>query len=248
MLACAVDVSRFDPWILGLQQMKSTTKKSAKSTTKKMAGAGASSSKSPAASKAKPASAGNKTFDDYLNALPNDQKEALEKMRQVIKGIVPEAEEGISYGLAAFRLNGKPLVALGGADQHCAFYPMSSSTVAAFQTELKGFQTSTGTIRFQASNPIPDPLLQKLVMARIAENEARSPAGQKKKSVPAKTSADSPAKKTGVKKAKVTMPIGKPTAAKKQLDSKAKKKPSPAKKATGVKGASKKAAVKKSRK
>src|SRR5687768_11713273 len=115
-----------------------------------------------------------KTFDDYLAALDDDQRAALEKLRQTIKAAAPKAEECISYGLAAFRLAGKPLVALGATANHCAFYLMSGSTVEAHEDELKKYDTSKGTIRFSADMPLPAALVKKLVKARIAENGARS--------------------------------------------------------------------------
>ena len=115
-----------------------------------------------------------KTIDEYLAALSGDKRAALEKLRKTIRAAAPKAEECISYQLAAFRLNGKMLVALGATANHCAFYPMSSSTVEAHKEELKGYEISKGTIRFQADKPLPAALVRKLVKARIAENEDRS--------------------------------------------------------------------------
>jgi uncharacterized protein YdhG (YjbR/CyaY superfamily) len=112
-----------------------------------------------------------KTFDDYLAAVSPDQRAALERLRKIIRAAAPNADECISYGLAAFRLNGRALVALGATDKHCAFYLMSGTTVAAFKTELAKYDTSKGTIRFQPEKPPPSALVRKLVKARIAENE-----------------------------------------------------------------------------
>ena len=53
---------------------------------------------------------------------------------------------------------------------HCALYPMSSSLVEAHKDELKDYDTSKGTIRFQPDKPLPAALVRKLVKARIAEN------------------------------------------------------------------------------
>ncbi|HMC10890.1 MAG TPA: DUF1801 domain-containing protein, partial [Pirellulaceae bacterium] len=93
------------------------------------------------------------TFDGYLAALNDDQRAALEKVRKAIKAAAPKGEECISYGLAAFKLSGKPLVALGATANHCAFYLMSGSTVNAHQDELAKYDTSKGTIRFLANKP-----------------------------------------------------------------------------------------------
>jgi uncharacterized protein YdhG (YjbR/CyaY superfamily) len=118
--------------------------------------------------KAKP-----KSIDEYLATFSADKRAALEKLRKTIQAAAPKAEECISYGLAAFRLDGRPLVAFGGGDNHCAFYPMSSKTVLAHKQELRDYETSKGTIRFQADKPLPAALVRKLVKARIAENQER---------------------------------------------------------------------------
>lgn len=115
-----------------------------------------------------------KTFDDYLAALSDENRAALEKLRQTIKAAAPQAEECISYGLAAFRLAGKPLVALGATANHCAFYLMSGSTVEAHEDELEKYDTSKGTIRFPANKPLPAGLVKKLVKARMAENAGKT--------------------------------------------------------------------------
>jgi len=116
-----------------------------------------------------------KTIEDYLAAVSADQRAALEKLRKTIRAMVPKAEECISYGLAAFCLDGKVLVGFGASANHCAFYPMNGTTVAAFKDDLKGFDTSKGTIRFPADKPLPPALVRKLVKARVAENERRRP-------------------------------------------------------------------------
>jgi uncharacterized protein YdhG (YjbR/CyaY superfamily) len=113
----------------------------------------------------------SQTIDEYLAGVSADQRAALQRLRRAIKAAAPRAEEGISYGLAAFRLDGKPLVAFGATASHCAFYPMSGTTVAAHQADLAGYDTSKGTIRFTATEPLPVALVRKLVRTRIAENQ-----------------------------------------------------------------------------
>jgi uncharacterized protein YdhG (YjbR/CyaY superfamily) len=113
-----------------------------------------------------------KTIDEYLAALSDDTRAALEKLRKTIKAAAPNAEECISYQLPAFRQDGM-LVAFRATANHCAFYLMSSSTLEAHKDELKNYDTSKGTIRFQADKPLPVALVRKLVRARIAENVGR---------------------------------------------------------------------------
>ena len=121
-----------------------------------------------------------KTIDQYLaNVRPSNRK-TLHKLRQTIQTAVPNAEECISYGIPAFRLNGRSLVFFGAWRSHCAFYPGSAATLKNFRNELKNFQTSKGTIRFSPDKPLPVALVKKLVKTRIAENNDRANRRRKK--------------------------------------------------------------------
>jgi uncharacterized protein YdhG (YjbR/CyaY superfamily) len=111
-----------------------------------------------------------KTIDEYLAALSDDKRAALEKLRKAIRAAAPKAEECFSYGLPAFRLDGKLIAGFGAGANHCAFYPMSGSIVAAHKDELEDYDTSKGAIRFQSGRPLAATLVRKLVKARIAEN------------------------------------------------------------------------------
>ena len=112
----------------------------------------------------------SKTIDQYLAGVKADQRSALEKLRRAIRATAPNAEERISYGIPAFRLNGRALVFFGAWANHCSFYPGSSTTLKKFRDDLKSFQITKGTIRFSPDNPLPLALVKKLVKARIAEN------------------------------------------------------------------------------
>jgi len=110
-----------------------------------------------------------KTIDEYLSDLPRDQRTALEGIRRAIKAAVPRGEECISYGVPAFRLDGRVLVGFGAASKHCTFFPMSGTITAAHEAELSGYETSKGAIRFQPGSPLPAALVRKLVRWRLAE-------------------------------------------------------------------------------
>ena len=115
-----------------------------------------------------------KTIDDYLEGVSVHQRKALQKLRQAIHAVAPKAKECISYGIPAFRLNGCSLVFFAAWANHCALYPGNSATLKKFRNELRDFQTSKGTIRFSPGNPLPVPLVRKLVKARIAENNNKN--------------------------------------------------------------------------
>lgn len=112
-----------------------------------------------------------KDTDEYLASLTQKQRLALEGLRKTIKSAAPGVEECISYGIPAFRLEGRMLVGFGATAKHCAFYLMSGATVGAHSDELKEYDTSKGTVRFQPDKPISAALVRKLVRARIAENK-----------------------------------------------------------------------------
>jgi uncharacterized protein YdhG (YjbR/CyaY superfamily) len=106
------------------------------------------------------------TIDEYLAGVPADKRAALQWLRRQIKAAAPGAEECISYGIPAFRFDGRILVHFGAAAKHCAFYP--GAVVEAHREELKGYDTSKGTVRFPPDRPLPSALVRKLVKAQIA--------------------------------------------------------------------------------
>jgi uncharacterized protein YdhG (YjbR/CyaY superfamily) len=119
-------------------------------------------------------SAKPQTIDEYLAPLSNEKRAALEKLRSAIKAAAPKAEECISYQLPTFRLGGRMLVSFGAWANHCAFYA-GTSPVEAHKDELKAYDTSKGTIRFQADSPLPAALVRKLVKTQIAKKAAKRP-------------------------------------------------------------------------
>jgi len=114
-----------------------------------------------------------KTIDEYLANVKPDHRKTLQKLRQTIQIAAPKAEECISYGIPAFRLNRRLFVFFAAWANHCAFYPGSAAALKNFRNELGNFQTSKGTIRFSPDKPLPVALVKKLVKTRIAENNDR---------------------------------------------------------------------------
>ena len=110
-----------------------------------------------------------KTIDGYLAQLSADKRAALNKLRRMIRAVVPKATECISYGIPAFRLDGKFLVGFGAGANHCSFYP-GAHPLEAHKSEIKNYDTSKGTLRFPAEKPLPAALVRKLVKSRIAEH------------------------------------------------------------------------------
>lgn len=113
------------------------------------------------------------TIDQFLIGMSPDKRAALQKLRRAIRAAVPRAEECICYGIPAFRLDGKFLVGFGGGANHCAFYP-GGFPLEAYKNELRDYDTSKGTIRFDSKKPLPVALVRKLVKARVKQCARRS--------------------------------------------------------------------------
>jgi uncharacterized protein YdhG (YjbR/CyaY superfamily) len=112
------------------------------------------------------------TVDEYFDKVPEPALRMLIKLRSAIRKVVPaEATETISYGMPAFRYNGG-LVCYAAFNNHCSLFPMGGAAVEKFKNELKRFETSKGTIRFRLDEPLPVPLIQKIVRMRVAQNKA----------------------------------------------------------------------------
>jgi len=111
------------------------------------------------------------TIDDYLVTVDEDKRGALQTLRERIHTAAPDAEECISYGQPAFR-KVRVICGFGATKKHCALYMFSGSSLDPFVEELKDYDISKGTVRFQPNKPLPASLVDKLVKARLAENEA----------------------------------------------------------------------------
>ena len=108
--------------------------------------------------------------DDYLSRVPQTQRRALEQLRRVIKSVVPDAVEVISYQIPTFKLNGRMLVSYAAFAEHCSFFPGAGPT-EVHKNELKSFAASKGTVRFTPEKPLSASLVKKMVKTRIRLNE-----------------------------------------------------------------------------
>jgi uncharacterized protein YdhG (YjbR/CyaY superfamily) len=106
----------------------------------------------------------------YLDTLPEDQRRALERVRDLVLGTCREATPHFGYGLPGFKYLEHPLLYLGATKKHCAIY---GSVPEALSERFAAFDTSRGTIRFTPMKPIPAPLIKALVKAKVAETRAR---------------------------------------------------------------------------
>ena len=109
--------------------------------------------------------------DDYLAMYSHEKQQVLQHLRNVIRSIVPDAEEGIFWNMPGYRLNG-PLVYFAAYKNHVGFYP-GPDAIAAFTNQLKEFKTSKGAIQFSYDEVLPEGLIKSLTLFRMKANEQK---------------------------------------------------------------------------
>ena len=108
-------------------------------------------------------------IDRYLAALDEPKRSTLEALRESIVEILPEAEQCISYGVPAFKVNGKAVAGFAAFKNHLSYVPHSGSVLATLPDDTAPYQTSKGSLKFAVDNPLPKRLVKKLVSARMRE-------------------------------------------------------------------------------
>lgn len=107
--------------------------------------------------------------DRYLEALEEPKRSTLSALREVILQVLPDAEQGISYGVPAFKVRGKTIAGFAAFTHHLRYLPHSGSVLPELGAELEGYTTSSGALRFAVDAPLPDPLVRRLIEVRLRQ-------------------------------------------------------------------------------
>ncbi len=108
-------------------------------------------------------------IDDYLDALEEPKRATLIQLRTTILAIVPDAEQGISYGMPAFKVQGTTIAGFAAFKNHLAYLPHSGSVIPKLAEETAGYTSTKGSLHFPIDEPLSEPLVRKLLAVRIDE-------------------------------------------------------------------------------
>jgi uncharacterized protein YdhG (YjbR/CyaY superfamily) len=108
-------------------------------------------------------------IDEYLDPLDQQKRATLQALRQTILEIIPNAEECISYGTPAFRLDGKVIAGFAAFKNHLSYLPHSGSVFRELSHDLSGYQSTAGSLHFPIDQPLPKALVRKLIAVRLKE-------------------------------------------------------------------------------
>lgn len=115
--------------------------------------------------------------DEYIAAQPEALRPKLEQVRAAIRRAVPEAVEGIGYGMPGYKLNGRPLLYFAGFKQHYSLFAASGTFFASLEQELKDYKQRKGTIHFPLDEPVPVRLISRIAKLRASGISATTATG-----------------------------------------------------------------------
>lgn len=110
------------------------------------------------------------SVDVYIAQFPESVQSTLIQIRKLIFELVSDAKEKISYGMPAYKLNGKPLIYFAAYKNHIGFYATPSAH-ESFKVELLGYKQGKGSVQFPINDKIPFELIEKMILFKKSELE-----------------------------------------------------------------------------
>jgi len=108
-------------------------------------------------------------IDEYLRAVDEPKRGTLQALRRTILEIVPDAEQGISYRVPAFRIRGKVVAGFVAFKDHLSYLPFSGSVLGQLGDELRDYTMTKSALHFPVDHPLPKEIVRKLIAVRLAE-------------------------------------------------------------------------------
>ncbi len=115
----------------------------------------------------------NVEVETYIKSFPAEVQIVLNQVRETIKASAPEATESMSYGMPAYKTNGRPLVYFAAFKQHIGFYATPTGHTK-FAKDLSKYKQGKGSVQFPLDKPMPLALIKRIVIFRVKENLAKS--------------------------------------------------------------------------
>ena len=113
-------------------------------------------------------------IDEYLSRTPDEQRLALEAVRRTVAEAAPDATEGISHGMPAFRYRGRPLVAFAAFQKYCSFFPRGHTVLDQLGDDVAALRPAKGTLHFTPHKPVPNRIFKKIEKARVEQIDAQT--------------------------------------------------------------------------
>jgi uncharacterized protein YdhG (YjbR/CyaY superfamily) len=112
------------------------------------------------------------TVEEYLAAVPEQQRAVLTEIRRVILDAIPSASEHIGYGIPIFDYRRRGLVGLSVAQHHCSLHLMSPPLARELKGQLTEGELDGATLHFTPEEPLSEATVRLIVLRRIAEVDA----------------------------------------------------------------------------
>lgn len=116
-----------------------------------------------------------KEIDDYLQDVDEPKRSTLQVLRRTILDVIPDAEQGISYGMPAFRTQGKTVAGFAAFKDHLSYLPHSGTVLGQLADELDGYTMTKGSLHFPVDRPLPKAIVARLIAVRLSDADRRVP-------------------------------------------------------------------------
>jgi uncharacterized protein YdhG (YjbR/CyaY superfamily) len=113
-------------------------------------------------------------IDNYLRGVEDPKRSTLQALRRTILDVIPDAEQGISYGMPAFRMQGKTVAGFAAFKYHLSYLPHSGTVLGQLADELAGYTMTKGSLHFPVDRPLPMAVVKRLIAVRLSEADRRS--------------------------------------------------------------------------
>lgn len=108
-------------------------------------------------------------IDDYLLGVEEPKRSTLQALRRTILGVIPDAEQGMAYGMPAFRMQGKTVAGFAAFKHHLSYLPHSGTVLAELASDLADYTMTKGSLHFSVDRPLPKAVVKKLIAVRLSE-------------------------------------------------------------------------------